>query len=80
MAENLRLVLDILALLAVAYAIIRGVFIAGKDTANLKMQVDLHARWIADHSECSRRQIALLYELREIVSYVRGQLQTERDK
>ena len=79
MAENVRLALDVLALLAVIYAILRGVFWVGSDMTNVKMQIQLHAKWIEEHQECARKQIAILNELRYIVAHLKGRCEAEGD-
>ena len=80
MTENLRLVLDLLALAAFGYAILKGTFKAGSDTADLKKQVQLHTKWIADHEECNQKQIEILNEVRENLAYLRGRFDSEQEQ
>jgi hypothetical protein len=72
MSETIRLIVDLLAIAAIGYAILKGVFSAGRETTQLKMQVTLHSKWIADHAECNRKQIEILNKLCHDLAFLRG--------
>jgi hypothetical protein len=80
MADNLRFLLDIVALLAVTFAIVKGIFSAGATAAQLKAEGEATKkrfeqieRWIAGHQICSDKHEQLLLEVRDAMAYMRGQ-------
>ena len=77
MSENLRITLDILALAAIGYTILRGIFTVGAETTKLREQIALHAKWIDDHKECNEMQVRILNELREDIAYLRGRYEAK---
>lgn len=80
MIDNIRILLDLLALGAIAYAIAKGVFSAGSGAAYFKTQLEFHSRWIKDHEACNEKQIAILTEVREDLAYLRGRFDAEKEQ
>ncbi len=53
-----------------------GVAILG--LLRLDFKVKQHEKWIQDHAECNRKQIEILAEVREDLSYIRGRIDKEK--
>jgi hypothetical protein len=52
--------------------------IAGFVRIDLKLGV--HDTWIQDHAECNRKQIQILMEVRQELSFIKGRLETVNRK
>ena len=77
MPENLRIALDILALLAIIVAVVRGIFTASGNFTQLTSQVATHTSWIEGHEEWSEKQTSEIKQIREDIAYIRGKLEHE---
>ncbi len=75
MPDVVRIILDIMALLAVVYAIVRGIFAASADVNSLKSQVIRNTAWIEGHEVWSAKQTGEMQGIREDIAYIRGQME-----
>ncbi len=72
MSENLRLILDFVALGAVLWAFLKGLF-------GVQTTVKQHTEWIEAHELCNEKQIEILNELRRHFAYIKGKLGEDDD-
>ena len=72
--DTLLAVLTLLQIVTIAFAAYRGVFSRGAEDAALRQRVNQIEKWIEAHQVCNRKQIEILDELREGLSYIKGKL------
>jgi len=75
MSEQLRIALDILALLAVTFAFLRGIFSASSELGVLRAQIVRNTAWIEGHEKWSLTQSEEMQAIREDIAYIRGKLE-----
>jgi len=80
MPDVIRIILDILALLAVVYAVVRGIFAASSDVTQLKSQVVRNTAWIEGHEIWSKQQTMEIQGIREDIAYIRGKMEYDESR
>lgn len=72
--DTLVVVLNVLQISVIVYAVYKGVFSAGSQDASIKSRVAQIERWIAAHQVCNDKQIEILDEVRDGLSFIKGKL------